>query len=126
MCIPDPLKAGPAIILWLLAGVFCSPQTARGQASTCAQEVADIQAYCKKVDRFIKTNPTSRRVFTNTPSTAEQAPESWRQFRIEEHHGRDTRNNLAENASVWLSKGKVVGASFTFQQESRDWVQYAM
>ena len=122
---PDPIKAGPVIIVWLLALLFCFPQVVKGQA-TCIEQVADIQAYCKRIDRFIKGNPDSRRVFDRTSlKNADQAPNAWRE--TEGDHGRgDTRSNLKESAYVWLSQGKIVAVNFTFQGASRDWVQYAM
>jgi hypothetical protein len=123
MCTPDPFKSGPAIILWLLAGVLFPPLTAVGQA-TCAQEVANIQAYCKKVDRFIKSNPHSRRAFASTSPGGEQAANVWYQLGVDGDPRRG--DNLNGNASVWLSQGKIVAASLTFRRESGDWVQHAM
>ena len=126
MRFPDLVKAGPAITLWLLAGVFFTPQAARGQA-TCAQEVADIKAYCKKVDRFIKTNPNSRRVFANASSGVEQGPEEWRELRFDgDNRIESVGDHLNENASIWSSQGRIVGASFISRRESQDWVQFAM
>ena len=126
MRIPDLSKSGPAMILWLLAGVFVHPQVIRGQA-TCAQEVAQIQAYCKKVDRFINANQDSRRAFENNPSGAAQTPDGWGEVKPEgDRHRQDLGDSLNENAYVWLSQGKIVGANFTLRSESGDWDQFAM
>jgi len=126
MRIPAAIRTGPAMTLWLLACMFFTPRTAMGQ-STCAQQVAEIKAYCKKVDQFIKTNPNSRRAFATNLSGVDRGPEEWHESGIES----DTRmeeapENLNENATVWLSQGRIVGANFTFRRESRGWIQSAM
>jgi hypothetical protein len=114
------------MILWLLAGVFFPPLMTRGQVATCAQEVANIQIYCKKVDRFIKANQNSCRLSASA-SPGEQASNGWHELIIDGDQRRgDFGNNLFDNASVWLNQGKIVAASITFRRESRGWVQNAM
>ena len=126
MRIPGAIKTGPAIILWLLACMFFTPQGAMGQ-STCAQQVAEIKAYCRKIDQFIKTNPNSRRAFASNSSSVERVPEDWHEIRTDgDNRMEEARDNLDENASVWFSQGRIVGANFTLRRESRDWIQSAM
>jgi len=122
MDIPDRVKAGPVVILWLLAGVFFPPQVARAQA-TCSQEVAAIEAYCRKVDRLIKANHnSSRRVFIGTALDADHASVGWRESKPD---GEEAEASSKENACVWSSQGKIVAVKFTFQSQSGNWVQFA-
>ena len=126
MRIPGAIKTGPAMTIWLLACMFFTPHGAKGQ-STCAQQVAEIKAYCKKVDQFIKANPNSRRAFASNSSGVGRVREDWHESGIEsDNRMEEARENLNENASVWLSQGRIVGANFTFRRESRDWIQSAM
>ena len=123
MRIPDPVKAGPAIFLWLLAGVFLFSQVVRGQ-STCAREVAEIEAYSKKVDRLIETSHnSSRRVFVTTSRDVENDSVGWREFKA---GAADAGDAVNDNAWVWSGEGKIVRVKFTFQSESHDMVQFAM
>ena len=123
MRIPDPIKGGPTIFLWLLAAVFLPPQAVRGQ-STCAREVAEIEAYSKKVDRLIETSHNdSRRVFVGTSRDVEHDSVGWREFKAD---AADTGGSANDNAWVWSSEGKIVRVKFTFQSEWRDRVQFAM
>ena len=121
MRIPDPIKAGAALILSLLAGSFSFSQAASGQ-STCAREVAEIEAYCKRVDRLIEASHDSRRVFVSTSLDSEHALVGWRESKAVG----DGRNSLNESAFVWSREGKILAVKFTFQSESRDRVQFAM
>ena len=120
MRIPGPIKAGPVIMVWLLAGLFL-PHVVRAQ-TTCAEQVFEIENYCKKIDRFIKANQKSSRVFVSTSPNAEN-PENWREYNTQAKHPGDDPNTTA---SVWLSHGKIVGVSFSSQNESRDQAQNAM
>ena len=122
MRIPDPIKAGAALILSLLAGALSFSQAVSGQ-STCAREVADIEAYCKKVDRLIESSHNSGRVFVSTSLDSEPASVGWRESKAV---GEDGRNSLNESAFVWSREGKILAVKFTFQSESRDRVQFAM
>src|SRR5437867_4241089 len=108
---PGPKKAGAVMILWLMAGVFFAPRMVSGQ-TTCAQEVADIQAYCKRIDRYIKANQTNARVFARTSSSADHLSDGWLEIKTEIQRSRaDDGEDLPESAHVWLSQGRVVSAS---------------
>jgi hypothetical protein len=85
-----------------------------------AAELAAIDTYARQVDRFIKLNNKSRRVFGDVGDKEE----NWREFKGKVAKGEADPNDLDEVAYVWARKGKVVAAGFTFQSESRDWYHF--
>ena len=118
-----------------LLRVFCAvlivSASANGQPSKArssrATELRNIDSYAKKVDRFIKRNPKTLRIFANVASGTSNESDEWREFKSEDERQKaDTGDNLNENANVWIRAGKVVGANFTFQSPSRDWAHFVM
>jgi hypothetical protein len=85
-----------------------------------AAELASINTYARQVDRFIKLNNKSRRVFGDIGDKEE----NWREFKGQVAKGETDPDDLDEVAYVWARKGKVVAAGFTFQSESRDWYHF--
>src|ERR1700681_2327765 len=80
-----------------------------------AAELAVINTYARQVDRFMKLNHKSRRVFGDIGDNEE----NWREFKGKVAKGETDPDDLDEVAHVWARKGKVVAAGFTFQSESR-------
>ncbi|MBV9956922.1 MAG: hypothetical protein JO360_00820 [Acidobacteria bacterium] len=92
-------------------------------------KVAEIEVYSKEIDAYVKSNEGSARIFAADDSSAASntGEVHWRTFKSEQElQAADPSNNLNSSAYVWLRDGKVVGASFTLQSASRDWVQYVM
>ena len=118
----------------LIAVLLClsamTPQGVAQRRKTSKQptpELAALETYCKEVDSFIKRNNTHTRIFANVASGVERVPNKWQEFHTEsERQAADTGENLNENAYVWIMNGNLVGANFTFQSPSRDWVQFVM
>lgn len=121
-----PVKLS-ALILLLFCLTSLAAQTRTIGKRTPSSQVEAIESYCKEIDSFIKRNPKRERLFANVAPGTENVPDQWRELKGEnERTGADTSENLNDNAYVWVRNGKVVGADFTFQSPSRDWVQYAM
>src|ERR1700681_1816829 len=80
-----------------------------------AAELTAIDTHARQVDRFIKLNNKSRRVFGDVGDK----DEDWREFKGKVAKGETDPDDLDEVAYVWARKGKVVAAGFTFQSESR-------
>jgi len=90
-------------------------------------QLAALETYCREVDSFIKRSKTHARIFANVASGVERIPDQWQEFNTEnERQAADNGENLNENAYVWIRNGNLVGANFTFQSPSRDWVQFVM
>jgi hypothetical protein len=83
-------------------------------------ELVAIRAYARQVDRFIKLNNKSRRVFGDIGDKEE----NWREFKGKAAEGETDPDDLDDVAHVWARKGKVVAVGFTFQSESRDWYHF--
>jgi hypothetical protein len=116
------------MMIFVLATLIARAQQ-QGDLSTSAPtgKVAEIETYAKEIDAFVKSKPQTERIFADTSSGTGNGAASWREFKTEkEREGADTGNNLNANAYVWSRNGKLVGANFTFQSPSRDWVQYVM
>ncbi len=116
-----------ALSLLLVLPIFVEAQNRRVSRKEKVAEISQIESHTKEIDRYIKTNPESFRIFANIASGVEKVADEWREFRSEsEREAADTGDNLNENAYVWLKKGKVIGAKFTFQSPSRDWAHLVM
>jgi hypothetical protein len=84
-------------------------------------QVAKIDTFVAEVNRFIKENPKSSRVFANVAGAEDNKPQ-WREFRNrDEMEKTRTGDNLNEIAFVWTRASKVAGISFTFTSPSGDW-----
>lgn len=113
------------ILLLFLLSLHADAQNRSVLRKGTTAEVSAIESYVREVDRFIKGNPKSLRIYADVSSGTEKSPDEWREFKNEkEREVADTGDNLNENAYVWLREGKVVEAKFTFQSPSRDWVHY--
>jgi len=115
----------------LIAALVCLlaifPQGVAQRRKSNRPQVVAIETYCKDVDNFIKRNNTHPRIFANVASGVERVPVKWQEFNTEsDRQTADTGENLNENAYVWIRNGKLVGANFTFQSPSRDWVKFVM
>ena len=89
--------------------------------------VADIEAYAVEIDKFVKSNVKTERIFGNVANGKKTEASAWREFKSEdERKSADTGDNLYESAYLWQRDGKVIGANFTFQSPSRDWAQFVM
>ena len=109
-----------AIFLALLPGFTANPPAANAQ-TTCAQEVANIQAYTKKIDKLIKQGQSmaSKRTFARHPSDANEHAGKW----IEVRGNVETSNAaFAETASEWSLAGNVIAAQLVIQSVSGNWV----
>ncbi|MBC7911169.1 MAG: hypothetical protein H7Y30_11745 [Pyrinomonadaceae bacterium] len=96
--------------------------------SPATGRVAEVETYVTEIDGFVKSNAKTQRIFADVASGANaNAKANWREFKSEqERTAADTGDNLNENAYVWMRDGKIIGANFTFQSPSRDWVHYVM
>jgi hypothetical protein len=95
--------------------------------STATGKIAEIESYVKEVDAYVKANAKSQRIFADVSPGTEAGPAKWGEFKTDkEREAADTGDNLNENAYAWTRDGKLVGANFTFQSPSRDWVHYVM
>lgn len=115
------------VLAMVLVSSLVYPQTdAKNSSIAMAKEVAEIESYSKQIDRFIKRNPKSTRIFANI--SADPPPKArWREFKSDkEIEKQDSGDNLNESAFVWLRGNMIVGANFTFQSPSRDWAHYVM
>jgi hypothetical protein len=114
------LLALPAIVSAQQGGATLSPSQPTGK-------VAEIETYAKGLDQYIKSNEKTARIFADTASGTTGEAAKWREFQTKkEREDADTGENLNENAYVWMRNGKIIGANFTFQSPSRDWVHYVM
>ncbi len=95
--------------------------------SAATGKIAEIESYVKEVDAYVKANAQSQRIFADVSSGTEAGAAKWSEFKTDkEREAADTGDNLNENAYAWTRDGKLVGANFTFQSPSRDWVNYVM
>ena len=118
-----------ALTLVLLAGGNLA--TAQDGASLSTSQpkgrVADIEAYAADIDKYVKSNVKTERIFANVASPTKHETSDWIEFKTEDERKKaDTGDNLDESAFVWTRDGKVIGANFTFQSPSRDWAQFVM
>ena len=86
--------------------------------------VAEITAYKKQVDRFIKQKPKER-LFGDVSTDVNDSEGVWREFKSEAAR-RKASENMYQSASVYSRNGKVVGANFTFTSPSGDWAHLIM
>lgn len=104
--------------LWLGA-LGITALIAPGQIFAQSQ-VTKIDALVAQINRFMKQNPRSSRLFADV-SEVDKEP-SWRSFRNEDEMEKvRTGYNVNTMAFVWTRAGKVTGASFTFESPSGDW-----
>ena len=106
------------------ASLTVAQQGASLSASPLTGKAAEIEAYAKEIDSYIKSNPKPVRLFADTSSETDKA-EQWREFKSEKERD-GAGENLNSRADVWTRNGKVVGANFTFQTPSGDWTQFVM
>src|SRR5882724_672928 len=111
-------------ICFVICLICLSNSLTAGSSSARSEEIAAIQTYCKSVDRFIRRNPKTLRIFANVASARKPRPD-WRQFKSEKQRQR-ANGDLNENAYVWAMQGDIIGANFMFQSESGDWAHYVM
>lgn len=115
-------------LVLFVVGNFASAQ--EGTTLSTSQpkgRVADIEAYSVEIDKFVKSNVKTERIFANVADGTKNEASSWREFKTEDERMKaDTGGNLNESVYVWLRDGKVIGANFTFQSPSRDWAQFVM
>jgi hypothetical protein len=111
-------------ILIILGVLLSFPASLTGQDrkthSPTARELASINAYVKRVDRFMKRNDKRRRTFGDVGNEQSE----WREFKGKVAEGETDPEDLDEVAYVWVRKGKVVAAGFAFQSGSRDWAHF--
>lgn len=112
----------------LLVGASVTAQTGASlSTSQPTGKVAEIETYVKDLDAYVKRNEKSARIFADTSSGMTDDKAKWQEFKTEqEREATDTGENLNQNAYVWTSGGKIIGANFTLQSPSRDWVHYVM
>ncbi len=114
-------KFAPLLILCLCLADSTAGLGYQGQSSV---EVSAIDTYAKKIDLFIKRNKNRQRIFANVSN---DNADRWREFKNESERDKlNDEKNLSETALVWSKSRKVMGANFTFQSGSGDWVQYVM
>jgi hypothetical protein len=113
--------------LALPGALVTAQQGATLSTSQPTGKVAEIETYVKELDSYVKSNEKSARIFADVSSGTSNEQAKWREFKTEQEREKaDTGDNLNENAYVWARDGKVIGANFTFQSPSRDWVNYTM
>ncbi len=89
------------------------------------QGIASIQTYVRQVDAFIKLNKNRHRVFVDVEPGDDKKPDHWEEFKTAaKRKSLDDENAYDEVAFVWLKKGKLVAANFTFQSGSGDWAHF--
>lgn len=101
----------------------------RGQA-TPPSEVAAIEAYCKELDSYKKSNRDQARIFGNVASwdqsglTLSAPSPKWKEFKTRKaREAASNGDNLYDLADVWVRDGKVVIAEFWSGSPSGDWSQ---
>ncbi len=113
-------RFAPLLILLLCLATSGASLGYQGQNSV---EVSAIDAYAKKIDLFIKRK-NRQRIFANVSN---DNADRWLEFKNESERDKlNDENNLSETALVWSKSRKVMGANFTFQSGSGDWVEYVM
>lgn len=106
--------------------LFLSNLAGQVQKPKPDSQIVEIDRYTAEVDRFVKRNEKSARIFADV-SSGSSNKSNWKRFRSErEREKADTGENLNQNAYVWTRAGKVVGVNFTFQSPSRDWAHFVM
>lgn len=112
--------------LFLAASIVLLSGGGHTIAQSLKLQIAQIDTYSAQVDRFIKQNPKTLRIFADISGVDQTSPQ-WREFRSEKDREKaSTGDNLNENAYVWKGSGRVVGANFTFQSPSGDWAHLIM
>jgi hypothetical protein len=114
------MRIKTVIFLALVAGITADAPCANAQA-TCAEEVANIQAYTKKIDKLIKQehSSASKRTFARHPMEARQRAGQW--FAVG-GNAETSNSGFAETASEWSVAGKIVAAQLVIQSLSENWV----
>jgi hypothetical protein len=85
--------------------------------TTCAQQVAEIKAYSKKIDKFIdrRESKRARRIFKSSQLTGDPASLTW-----EELDGEEEAKSLSKRvapgavAFVWVREERVIAADLNF------------
>ena len=126
----NPLLSALLLFALTISAAVRAQQQQQSQTLSPSQptgRVAEIEAYVKEVDQYIKANEKSARIFSDISSGTAGGPATWQEFKTEpEREKANTGENLNGNAYVWMRDGKVVGANFTLHSPSRDWVHYVM
>jgi hypothetical protein len=105
----------------LLFAVLCISLLAAPGETFAQSQVAKIDAFVAEVNRFMKQNPKSSRIFADVSGVDDNEPE-WREFHNEDEMEKARAgDNLNKIAYVWTRVGKVAGISFTFTSPSGDW-----
>lgn len=86
------------------------------QNTSTQSEISSIDDYARKIDTFIKQNPDAKRMVGNI--SPDEKP-NWRRFKTRTEFEKQEMN---DQAFVWIQNGILVAAAFTFQSESGDWV----
>lgn len=81
-----------------------------------------IDTYVETISK--RTKNTKQKIFANVSADGKKS--NWKLFKTQKSlSAADNGNNLNESAVVWIKKGKISVATFTFQSPSRDWAQFA-
>ncbi len=107
------------------ASLTIAQQGASLSASPPTGKAAEIEAYAKEIDSYIKSNPAPVRIFADISSAETDKAAQWREFKSAKERDAASENPNA-SADVWTRNGKVVGANFALQTPSGDWAQFVM
>lgn len=115
----------------LILGALAHAQTQAPTRSTNqVTAVPEIEAYCKELDAFKKTNPNLARFFGDVSSwdqsgmTLNAPSPKWKEFKSRKaRESAGTGDNLYDVADIWIKDDKVVLAEFWFGSPSGDWSQ---
>ncbi len=110
-------------ILVLTLIIFFYPSHALSQNKNSAR-VKSIDAYCKKVDSFIKHSKSPQLVFADI-SDPEEAKQKWKKFDSEK--ALEKFRETAETYTIafnWQKNGNVAVSNFTLFSQSGDWAKY--
>lgn len=127
---------------WLSQAQTRVPNQSRNQApnqstkqvtaigSNRSLDIAAIEAYCKELDAFKKSNPNRARFFGDVSSwdqsgmTLNAPSPKWKEFKSRKaRESAGTGDNLYDVADIWIKDDKVVLAEFWFGSPSGDWSQ---
>lgn len=111
------LKVLFLLLAFQVLGVFAQ--------NTKNAEIKRIEAYCKTVDAFVKSNKNAQLVFADTSDYNDDSKSKWQKFAsekaLEEFRETSETYSIAYN---WQKNGKLVKSNFTFFSPSGDWAQY--
>ncbi len=86
-----------------------------------ANEIKQINTYCKTIDAFIKRHKKPQLIFADISDYNDDSKTKWRKFASEKALEKAETYSIAYN---WRRNGKIIHSNFTLFSPSGDWVEY--